>query len=96
MRVEVLAGQTLADLAIQVNGDVARIIDIALLNHLSITDDLQEDQFIEVPDIDSAKASIASVFENKSIRPASAIEAVQEDILEGISYWTIGLDFKVN
>lgn len=96
MKIEVLEGQTLADIAIQANGDLGSLMNIAMLNGMSITDDVAEGMVIEVPEADSDKQSIVAVFDDKANRPASKIQFSDADMPEGIAYWTIGLDFKVS
>ncbi|GGH78117.1 cell division ATPase FtsA [Filimonas zeae] len=96
MKVEVLEGQTLADISIQTNGDLGRIIEIAMLNGISITDDIAEGVVIEVPAADNDKQSVVAVFNDKADRPASKIQFSDIIMPEGIAYWTIGLDFKVS
>jgi LysM repeat protein len=61
-------GQTLADIAVQEQGSVEAIFDIAVLNGLeSITTNLITGQVLILPSVPSIKA-IADYFRNKNIR----------------------------
>lgn len=51
MKVTVLPRQNIADIAIQVYGDVRAAVDIAIANNISVTSDLEAGTELECPDI---------------------------------------------
>jgi hypothetical protein len=95
--IKILPGQTLIDLAIQELGDPSRLIEIAVLNNASPTEELAAGSFINVPDYDLSMRSTVNLFSTPSNAPSSADidnEFVTKE--EGIGYWIIGNDFKVS
>jgi hypothetical protein len=85
-------GQTLFDIAIRYCGDASEAIAIAILNGISITDDLVTAQPIDVlPTIDS---DISGYYDNKGLCPATGITTPAESALieEGIEFWSIEYD----
>lgn len=94
--IQVLYGQTIVDIALQELGDPERAVEVAELNSLSLSDDLDGGQLIDVPDYDSDKRDLVNLFTNKANAPASADTGSEVDApLEGIDYWAIQIDFKV-
>ena len=73
MKVTVRPRQTLADIAIQVYGDLRAICDIAAVNAISITDDLIPGSTIECPETVYDKYLQDYVVAN-GISPATAFE----------------------
>lgn len=51
MKVKAMPRQSLADIAIQVYGDIRAVVDIAAANSLSITADLEAGMELECPDV---------------------------------------------
>jgi hypothetical protein len=70
MKVKVLDGQSLFDIAIQHCGDVQAVYDIALLNNLSITDDVELGTELVVPE--PFDRDIANYMKQKNITPKTA------------------------
>ena len=93
--VKIMYGQTVVDLAIQELGDAARVYDIAALNDISVTDDLQPGVMLWVPDPESDKGVIVQVFATAGNKPASD-EGMQYTNLEGIDYWAIERKFVIS
>ncbi len=77
MKVTVAQRQSLADLAIQVYGDIRGVTDIALANGLSVTADLEPGAELECPDVvyDSYLQDYAR--KNK-IKPAAGLSELDE------------------
>lgn len=88
--------QTIIDIAIIACGDSSAAFDIAILNGLSITDDLITGQDISTPDI--INSSVVNRLNNESSIPATGITTTAENALieEGIEFWAIEYDFVVS
>ena len=85
-------GQCLVDMAIQYNGNALAIFDIALINGISLTEDIVPGQ--ELKETAVLDNRIKNYF--SKITPASGNDA---DLLvqpQGIGYWYIGLDFIIS
>ena len=89
-------GQSLLDIAIQYCGDASEAIAIAILNGVSITDDLVTAQSIDVPP--TINSDISGYYENKGLCPATGITTPAESALieEGVEFWAIEYDFVVS
>lgn len=92
----VLSGQSLIDVAIQCCGSAEAAYDIAVLNGLSITDDLTAGLELTIPA--AVNSSIVSYYTQKGIKPATGITTEAENALigEGIEYWALEYDFVIN
>lgn len=96
-RIQTLNGQTLVDIAIQELGDADRVFEIATMNGLSLTDELEPGRVLMVPEPAREMKSTVQIFQDKAFAPASADAAGDmETKQEGIGYWIIGNDFKVS
>ena len=91
--VKIKNGQTLADITLQVTGDIERWFEVALLNDASITDDLVPGVSVVCPDVASNKRGIADIIEIESNNPASDDD---EEVLGGIGHMQIEFDFIVS
>lgn len=96
VKVTVLPGQCLSDLAVQYLGDAARVVELAQLNSIGVTDTLQAGTQIEMPAAAKKKKAVVLLFTDLANAPANDKEIVSEDVLEGIGYWFIEYDFKVS
>lgn len=95
MNINVLHSQSLLDLAIQHTGSVENAFDLALANGLSLTDDLEAGESIQLIAYGiQQNKDILNYYTAKNIQPATAITAAVEQP-QGISYWAIGIDFIV-
>ncbi|MGQ1929565.1 hypothetical protein [Ornithobacterium rhinotracheale] len=95
MQIVVLHKQSLFDVCLMHTGSIAGIFELAEANNLSIADDVQAGQRLELPQLITQDADILAYYTAKNIQPATALEEYTEK-LEGISYWTINQDFKVS
>lgn len=87
--------QSLFDFALQYCGDVSQVFEIAILNNLSITEDLVPGTLIKLPV--ATNPGLVKFFLDKNIVPASGMsKADNEHHLTGIDYWAIGIDFIVS
>ena len=94
--VKVLSQQSLLDLAIQIAGSPEAVIELAIKNDLSITDDLTAGNDI-LDDIGIVNTDIAGYYANKKLTPATWSEDEIEEIAgEGIEFWAIEYDFIVS
>lgn len=84
-KIKVLEGQSLLDIAIQEYGTVEAVIDIALVNYISPTEELEAGQELVLPDSTYKNIDIADYYTKKQIKPATAkldadIEAIVAEI----------------
>lgn len=82
MKIIVRHRQSLADIAIQVYGDIRAVIDIATANRISITDDIEAGTELECPDVVYDQYLQEYVRKN-NLKPAtglSELDAVQARI----------------
>ena len=82
--------QTLIDIAMQEYGDATQIFTIALLNGISVTDNLSDDQQLIVDDV--TVNEVIDGLSSRNIQPASNAG----NMLGGIGYMGIGIDFIVS
>lgn len=98
MLVTVLNNQTLQDIAILYCGTIAALFDIALLNNVSITDDLVPGQILEIPSKDYGFQEVVNYFISNEIQPATILTKENTEAMEGltgIDYWIIEDTFTV-
>ncbi|MCK0202662.1 hypothetical protein MWN41_06470 [Ornithobacterium rhinotracheale] len=97
MQIVVLHKQSLFDVSLMHTGSIVGIFKLAEANNLSITDDVQAGQRLELPQVIMQDADILAYYQAKNIRPATGVSHTGNAINqpEGISYWTINQDFVV-
>jgi hypothetical protein len=73
MTVKVLNNQSLLDIAIQELGSADAAFDIALINNINITDDLQTGQILQIPQTanDYVRRQIVNYYKINEIKPAT-------------------------
>lgn len=86
----VQAGQSLADIAVQYLGSVSAMPELAQLNGITITDELEPGTRLELPSVVSQ--AVANYMNAGGYAPAANVQ----DELEGIGYWGIEYDFIVS
>ena len=86
--------QSLFDISCQRLGSAEAAIQIALLNGISVTDDLLVSQELELPDV--VNKSIATYYANKGITPATGVTDATIATLGGLGYMAIGIDFIIS
>ncbi|CAM2904552.1 hypothetical protein [Flavobacterium frigoris] len=94
----VLNSQSLLDIAIRYLGTVEAALDIAVLNKISITEDLVPGQILELPNVDYGYQEIVTFFNANKTQPATALSDDNKAIIEGdsgIGFWTIEDNFIV-
>ena len=77
MQITVQDRQTLADIAVQVYGDIMAVVDIATYNDISVTDDLCAGQILNCPGMEYG-AKRGWYLGMGKISPATAISASEE------------------
>nr|DAK82636.1 MAG TPA: hypothetical protein [Caudoviricetes sp.] len=98
MEITVLHNQSLLDLALQHTGTIESVFELAMLNNLSITDDVVAGKTLALPDEAFTNKDILAYYIAKNLQPATAFSKEDEQVferLEGISIWAINLDFIV-
>jgi spore germination protein YaaH len=98
MQTIVLYNQTLADIAIRFCGTIEAIADIAILNSISITDDLVPGQIILIPVKDYNYQEVINFFSVNKIDPATTLTDEHRALTEGnsgIGFWELGNNFIV-
>lgn len=80
MKVTVQERQTLADIAIQVYGDIRAAVAIATANHISVTAELSAGMMIECPDI-SLNPYMQDYVRKNSLTPATELSDKEKQIL---------------
>ncbi|MGY0426003.1 MAG: hypothetical protein ACWIPI_04120 [Polaribacter sp.] len=89
MKPIVIYNQNLLDIAIQEYGTPYAVFDLAAVNDLSITDDLEEGVALELPKNSFEEKEVADYYKKKQIRPATATKTIINNQSLGIGYMTI-------
>jgi hypothetical protein len=86
--VRVLKNQSLFDLSIQSYGSIEAVIDMALENDLSVTDELETGAEINTPELSITRMAIVRYYERNKIKPATGFNAGNTDIVpdDGCNY----------
>jgi len=92
--VKVKNKETLLDIAVLTAGSLTGMFELALLNNISLTKDLQSGKQLLAGSVIS-EAAITEL-KSRAAKPSHAvIEIPDEPQKLGIGYWKIGFDFKV-
>jgi len=94
MQVTVKQGQTIFDIAVQTAGSVQAAFAAAMLNGLSVTDDLAIGDTLAIPPV--ADKGMLQHYKDTGTVPATALDANAASRLEGIGYWFVQYDFVVS
>lgn len=89
--------QSLLDIALQVYGQPEAIFDIAMLNDIAITDNLQSGNKLIV--CNTTPSRIATIYYANGIKPATAITEIDQANTfagEGIEFWAIETEFIIS
>jgi hypothetical protein len=92
MEIKVLNNQSLFDIGIQHDGAPEAAFELALVNGLSLTDELTTGA--ELDDVDVANVNIERYYSNRRLLPATGLTG--EGIEEGIEFWYVEYDFVVS
>lgn len=91
MKVVVLAGQTLADIALQVYGSVEGVFVLAQENGLEVTDTLLPGQELEYQPENVLNKGVTQYYATERIYPATSFD---RNISEGVFDETFDLTFN--
>lgn len=86
--------QSLFDISCQSLGSAEAAIQIALLNGISVTDDLPVAQNFELPSI--TNKAIVTYYANKGLMPATGITNTEVSTLGGLGFMALGIDFIIS
>lgn len=88
--------QTLLDIALQTSGSMEAVMDLALANGLSITDELSDGRVLETVEV--IDAAVVERYEINGIFPATEASDEERSAMawEGIGFMEIGTDFIVS
>ena len=99
MNIVVLHHQSLLDIAVQHTGTVESVFAIAVANGLSLTDDLESGEALNLePTTINQNKDILNYYQSKKLQPATGVSHTGGSSLQlqGIGYWVIQTDFKVS
>jgi hypothetical protein len=74
MTIKVLPGQSFYDLSIQYTGSIDNAFNIALANQRSVTDKLQANDLIIIPDSLPTSKKVLQYYQARTILPATGIK----------------------
>lgn len=88
--------QTLLDIALQTSGSMEAVVDLALANGLSITDELSDGRVLETVEV--IDAEVVERYEINGIFPATEASDEERSAMawEGIGFMAIENDFVVS
>ncbi|WP_329804639.1 hypothetical protein [Flavobacterium facile] len=94
----VIEKQSLIDIAIQEHGTCLACFDVALVNGVSITDELMPGQKLDIKLSEHNNPDLTRYFKNKSQKIATYLSAELIDVLNesGLGYMQIENNFKVS
>ncbi|PWA05479.1 LysM domain-containing protein [Flavobacterium laiguense] len=96
IQITVLYNQTLQDIVIRYCGTIEALVQIAILNNISITQGLVPGQLIQIPNKDFGNQELVNYFNTNKIQPACGFVGNSlPDTPTGIDYMIIGTDFIV-
>lgn len=98
MNITVLHNQSLLDIAIMYTGSVLSAFDISVANNMALTDDLVLGTVLIIPESLDKDMDVYNYLRSKQAQPATAItiRPGTEPELEGVGYWAIEKNFKIN
>ena len=89
------SSQNLLDICLQEKGGIASVFQLSDLNNISITDALTSGSNLDVS-IDVADLDILNYYKKELIMPATGNpDKLEVEVLQGIGYWAIGVDFRI-
>ena len=99
MKIKAKERQTLLDIALETEGTVAAVMEIAEANGLSVTDELEDGQELEVPEPTTEReARTVRRYRAQGVEPATEVSAGEqaECPYGGIDFMGIEIDFEVS
>lgn len=98
MEVKVRHKQSFFDIAIQENGNLLDIINMAILNEVSITNQLEVNSEVQHTLATTASTEIVAYYKKNAIRPATVLTEQADapgELFEGIGYMAIEDNFII-
>jgi hypothetical protein len=97
MKVKIQQGQWLGDVVIRETGDIHRIVEMAVMNGIPVTENIPTGTELLCPPV-ASENGIADYYRAKEIYPATALEYEPGEPGEsgGIGYMEIGITFIVS
>ena len=95
MKPRVIYNQNLLDIAIQEYGTPYAVFDLAIVNGLGITDDLEEGIILELAKNSFEENEAADYYKKKQIGPATATKITVNQSLGGIGIMNITNTFII-
>lgn len=97
MRATVKDRQTLADIALQYSGELEAMLELAIKNGLSLTDELRDGMELEIPDRPAVPV-VVQRYKVKKVEPATELSADDVAVCHfgGINYMGIEVDFIIS
>ncbi len=93
-KIKTILGQSLLDIAVQECGGLDTLVDVAIANNVSITDDLEAGVALSIDSI--SNADVQRYYKIRGIKPATALTIEENSEFQGIGFWAIGKDFVVS
>lgn len=91
--VKVKHRETLPDVAVLQAGSISGMFELALLNNVSITEDMASGRELNTGAV--VNQDILNDLRSRNAKPCHALVNTPGQNLEGIGYWRIGVDFIV-
>jgi len=85
--------QVIMDMAIQYAGTAESLFDLAILNSIGITDEIDAGTLLLMPDV--AEVKPFTFLKQRGIKPVTLIPSDNELSGEGIEFWAVEYDFIV-
>jgi len=99
MSINVLQNQSFLDIAIQHTGSALNAFDIAYLNNMSVSSDLKPGITLGISGIIEVNKNkeVFNYYQLRKIQPATSLlsDLIVINPLEGIGYWEVENEFKV-
>lgn len=92
--IDILKGQSLADIAIQETGSLENLIALAIENNVPVTDSLEDMPQVSIPVEVNTSKSVLAYYRARGLKPATNLEQFPGG--EGVEYWIIERDFVVS
>ncbi|KAB8153430.1 hypothetical protein EZY14_009360 [Kordia sp. TARA_039_SRF] len=94
-KINIISQQTLFDVSIQLTGTIENVFDFAQENSLSITDSLDINTKVVMPNKKFEQNLTKEYYSKNNLKPSTDISFDQVTDLEGIDYWIIEENFIV-
>jgi hypothetical protein len=90
-RTTIIDRQNLLDIALQETGSIEGVFELATANDIAVSDEVSAGTELKVPE-GNINADVLRQYKANNIKPATG-NIQDAEILEGIGYWHIEMDF---